>query len=102
MWQDFNHAWLSLFQKQKDLMGGGLQLQIGQTLINEEGLRNMGKEIVRLCDGIDRHGLVDYEYGVWEENIIASMFWCSGRPHLSWILRNFSLLTFWTSHRRMS
>lgn len=70
MWQDFNHAWLSLFQKQKDLMGTGLQLQ-HQTLVSEEGLRKMGKEIVRLCDSIDRHGLVDYQYGVWEEHIIA-------------------------------
>ncbi|OTB05761.1 hypothetical protein M426DRAFT_21501 [Hypoxylon sp. CI-4A] len=76
MWQDFNHAWLSLFQKQKDIMESGLQLQRGQTLINEEGLRKMGKEIVRLCDGIDRHGLVDYEYGVWEENIIAIIEEC--------------------------
>ncbi|KAI1214979.1 uncharacterized protein F4807DRAFT_15877 [Annulohypoxylon truncatum] len=76
MWQDFNHAWLSLFQKQKDLMGAGLQLQRGQTVISEDGLRKMGKEIVRLCDGIDRHGLVDYEYGVWEENIIAIIEEC--------------------------
>lgn len=75
MWQDFNHAWLSLFQKQKDLMGTGLQLQ-HQTLVSEEGLRKMGKEIVRLCDSIDRHGLVDYQYGVWEEHIIAVIEEC--------------------------
>ncbi|KAI1377319.1 hypothetical protein F4677DRAFT_52756 [Hypoxylon crocopeplum] len=76
MWQDFNHAWLSLFQKQKDMMESGLQLQRGQTLIGEEDLKKMGKEIVRLCDGIDRHGLVDYEYGVWEEPIIAIIEEC--------------------------
>ncbi|KAI2623241.1 hypothetical protein GGR54DRAFT_638480 [Hypoxylon sp. NC1633] len=76
MWQDFNHAWLSLFQKQKDMMESNVPLQRGQTLINEEGLRKMGKEIVRLCDGIDRHGLVDYEYGVWEEPIIAIIEEC--------------------------
>ncbi|KAI1407434.1 hypothetical protein F5Y13DRAFT_174839 [Hypoxylon sp. FL1857] len=76
MWRDFNHAWLALFQKQKDMMESGLQLQRGQTLVSEEGLRKMGEEIVRLCDGIDRHGLVDYEYGVWEENIIAIIEEC--------------------------
>ncbi|KAI2608313.1 uncharacterized protein GGS25DRAFT_269689 [Hypoxylon fragiforme] len=76
MWQDFNHAWLSLFQKQKDMMESGVPLQRGQTLISEDGLRKMGKEIVRLCDGIDRHGLVDYEYGVWEEPIIAIIEAC--------------------------
>lgn len=34
----------------------------------------MGAEIVRLCDGVERHGLVDYQYGVLEEQIIDSMF----------------------------
>ncbi|OTA61178.1 hypothetical protein K449DRAFT_71374 [Hypoxylon sp. EC38] len=75
MWHDFNHAWLSLFQKQKDMMESG-QLQRGQTLVSEERLRKMAEEIVRLCDGIERHGLVDYEYGVWEENIIAIIEEC--------------------------
>lgn len=38
----------------------------------------MGKELVRLCDSIEPYGLVDYEYGVWEERIIASAsFRCS-------------------------
>ncbi|XXH00231.1 elongation factor EF-1 gamma subunit [Hypoxylon texense] len=76
MWQDFNHAWLSLFQKQKEMTESGLALQRGQSLITEEGLRKMGREIVRLCDGIDRHGLVDYQYGVWEEHIIAIIEEC--------------------------
>jgi hypothetical protein len=34
----------------------------------------MGKDLVRLCDSIERHGLVDYQYGVWEEQIIDSRF----------------------------
>lgn len=41
-------------------------------MVSEEGLKKMGKELVRLCDGIERHGLVDYEYGVWEEAIVES------------------------------
>lgn len=72
LWNDFNHAWLGLFQKQKDMMEAGVTPQRGQTVISEEGLKKMGKELVRLCDGIERHGLVDYEYGVWEEHIVAS------------------------------
>lgn len=57
---------------QKDLMEPGRQLQRSQTLISKEGLEKMGKELVRLCDGIERHGLVDYQYGVWEQQIIES------------------------------
>ena len=32
----------------------------------------MGNELIRLCDSIERHGLVDYQYGVWEEQIMDS------------------------------
>jgi len=31
----------------------------------------MGKELVRLCDIMEKHGLVDYQMGVWEEEIIS-------------------------------
>lgn len=70
LWNDFNHAWLSLLQRQKEMMEPGQQLQPSQTIIAQEGLEKMGKELVRLCDSIERHGLVDYQYGVWEEQIM--------------------------------
>lgn len=73
LWNDFNHAWLAMFQRQKEILEAGQQLQRSQTLIPQEGLEKMGKELVRLCDHIERHGLVDYQYGVWEEQIIESM-----------------------------
>lgn len=76
LWHDFNHAWLALFQKQKDMAESGVTPQRGQTLVSEEGLKKMGKELVRLCDGIERHGLVDYEYGVWEEAIVEILGVC--------------------------
>ncbi|KAK6850430.1 hypothetical protein PG995_004874 [Apiospora arundinis] len=60
LWHDFNHAWLALLQKQKDMVDSGMALQRGQTLMSEERLEEMGEKIVRLCDGIKRHGLVDY------------------------------------------
>lgn len=72
MWHDFNHAWLGLLQKQKDITESEERLQAGQSLISKDELEDMGKELVRLCDGVEKHGLVDYEYGVWEEQIIAS------------------------------
>ena len=72
MWDDFNHAWLSLLQAQKDLMKCQQQSE-KHNLISREGLKKVGAEIVRLCDAIEVYGLVDYQYGVWEERIIASM-----------------------------
>lgn len=43
-----------------------------QSLIDYEYMEHMGKELVRLCDSMEKHGLVDYQMGVWEEEIIAS------------------------------
>lgn len=72
LWNDFNHAWLATFQGQKELMESGRPLGRGQTLITLDGLKKLGDELVRLCDSIERHGLVDYQYGVWEEQITES------------------------------
>lgn len=46
--------------------------QGSRSLISRDELEDMGKEVVRLCDGVEKHGLVDYQCGVWEEQIIAS------------------------------
>lgn len=32
-------------------------------------VKRMGDELIRLCDGIEQHGLVDYQLGVWEDEI---------------------------------
>ncbi|KAL1878084.1 hypothetical protein VTK73DRAFT_8135 [Phialemonium thermophilum] len=76
LWNDFNHAWLGIFQRQKDMMESGQTLDRNQSLISLDELKSMGNELVRLCDGIERHGLVDYQYGVWEERIIEILGEC--------------------------
>ncbi|KAF3760202.1 hypothetical protein M406DRAFT_296888 [Cryphonectria parasitica EP155] len=76
LWNDFNHAWLAMFQAQKDLMESGMQLSRNQSLVTDENLQKMGDELVRLCDNIERHGLVDYQYGVWETQIIDILEEC--------------------------
>ncbi|KAK1754154.1 hypothetical protein QBC47DRAFT_453170 [Echria macrotheca] len=76
LWNDFNNAWLAILQAQKDMMEPKKQLELSRSLIPQDGLERMGKELVRLCDSIERHGLVDYEYGVWEERIIAILEEC--------------------------
>lgn len=75
LWNDFNCAWLALFQKQKDLMESSL-IHRPSGLISPENLEKMGNELIQMCDGIERHGLVDYQYGVWEERIISILTEC--------------------------
>ncbi|KJZ75581.1 hypothetical protein HIM_05044 [Hirsutella minnesotensis 3608] len=69
LWNDFNHAWLALCFQQKQLMESGQQISRNQVLMSEDKIKRAGDDLIRLCDGIERHGLVDYQYGVWEEEI---------------------------------
>ena len=74
LWHDFNHCWLAVLQKQKDLTQG--MLDTGhpppgpQSMLREDFLERMGREITRHCDVLEKSGLVDYQMGVWEEEII--------------------------------
>ncbi|KAK2926700.1 hypothetical protein FoTM2_013569 [Fusarium oxysporum f. sp. vasinfectum] len=76
LWNDFNHAWLGLGQRQIDLMTSSQQLSSTQSLVSKAVIKKMGNELIRLCDGIERHGLVDYQYGVWEDQITAVLEDC--------------------------
>ncbi|UKZ83575.1 hypothetical protein TrVFT333_011384 [Trichoderma virens FT-333] len=69
LWNDFNHAWLALCFRQKEIMSSGQQLSRSQQVMSQETIKKLGDELVRLCDGIESHGLVDYQYGVWEDRI---------------------------------
>jgi hypothetical protein len=83
LWHEFNICWLSLCQKQKDLTeallrnGGHRRRQSLQalptTMLNADSMEKMGQEIIRFCDLVEPHGLVDYQMGIWEEEILDSM-----------------------------
>ncbi|WZH50365.1 hypothetical protein QYS62_011609 [Fusarium acuminatum] len=73
LWNDLNYAWLGLGQRQIELMVSNQQLSTSQSLVSKVMVREMGNELIRLCDGIERHGLVDYQYGVHEDRITAGM-----------------------------
>lgn len=74
LWEDFNNCWLAVLQKQYqatvDAGRAGQVTQPTANLIDAETLRTMGNDLVRLCDIMEKHGLVDYQMGVWEESII--------------------------------
>lgn len=76
LWDEFNTCWLAVLQHQKEvtqrMVETGESPAAPQTIIPEESLENMGTEVVRLCDLLEKHGLVDYQIGVWEEEIISS------------------------------
>ncbi|RAL02769.1 uncharacterized protein BO80DRAFT_351498, partial [Aspergillus ibericus CBS 121593] len=87
IWNDFNICWLAVCQKQKDLAQEVLQTgrQPPQTsLLSGDAMDNLGKELIQICDRMEPHGLVDYQMGIWEEEILSIMGQCldivEGRP----------------------
>ncbi|KAI9700447.1 MAG: hypothetical protein M1836_002462 [Candelina mexicana] len=80
LWNEFNTCWLAVLQKQKELteelLEAGQQAQHAPGILQAEFLNRMGRELVHLCDGMERHGLVDYQMGVWEEDIISILQQC--------------------------
>lgn len=83
LWTEFNQAWLTLLQRQKDLTQDDSSTLPSirpppppqfVSLITLEDLWKMSKEVVRLADSVESHGLVDYELGIWEESIMESEF----------------------------
>ncbi|KAL4999059.1 hypothetical protein BDV10DRAFT_193939 [Aspergillus recurvatus] len=74
LWNDFNICWLALCQKQKDMTQELLQTgrQSPRTsLLSIEMMDSLGKQLIQLCDQMEQHGLVDYQMGIWEEEILS-------------------------------
>ncbi|KZF22658.1 hypothetical protein L228DRAFT_268045 [Xylona heveae TC161] len=80
LWTEFNTCWLAVLQKQKDMthdmLNRGLRPQPPQSMLGVEYLEKMGRDLVRMCDPMEQHGLVDYQMGVWEEQIISILSEC--------------------------
>ncbi|GLI79266.1 hypothetical protein PoHVEF18_007596 [Penicillium ochrochloron] len=79
LWNDFNICWLAICQKQKaltqDVVATGHQPP-QTSLLSRDRMQAMGKELIQLCDQLEQHGLVDYQMGIWEEEILSVLGQC--------------------------
>ena len=61
-------------QRQHDMTQEALQanrnLREPQSIMSLQLLERLSHELVRLCDSVEKHGLVDYQIGVAEEDIM--------------------------------
>jgi hypothetical protein len=85
LWNDFNVCWLAVCQKQKDLTHELLQMgpfhhcsPTTLPLLAPDALEDLGSGLIQLCDKMEQHGLVDYQMGIWEDEILCSMLSLSG------------------------
>ncbi|KIM93174.1 hypothetical protein OIDMADRAFT_149788 [Oidiodendron maius Zn] len=70
IWMNLNTAWLSIFQKQIDILCSMEGIPHGRSLVSQQYIYKMGDNLTTACDRVKRHGLVDYEYGVEEGRIL--------------------------------
>jgi hypothetical protein len=48
----------------------GQRVQQPQSLMSQDFIAKMADDLIRMCDAIEKHGLIDYQYGVAEEQIM--------------------------------
>lgn len=74
LWDEFNRAWTTVLQRQHDLtqemVQTGRSVHESQSVMSTQALDMLGRELVRMCDNVEKHGLVDYQMGVAEEEIM--------------------------------
>jgi hypothetical protein len=83
LWYYFNLAWIAIFTKQIDILHSGQEMNQNCGLISREYIRDMGDGLVEMCDGIAGHGLVDYECGVLENEIMTGTSHSSARTTIN-------------------
>lgn len=61
-------------------VGAGMSMSMGQgqghlqantSLLTTELMEDLGRGLIQLCDKLEQHGLVDYQMGIWEEEILS-------------------------------
>lgn len=61
LWWNFNICWLSAFQRYIDYPINDL---------DTDEMERMGQILIRFADHVECYGLVDYQMGIWEEEIL--------------------------------
>ncbi|KAL8655427.1 MAG: hypothetical protein Q9226_003050 [Calogaya cf. arnoldii] len=80
IWRGFNTCWLAVLQRQKDvsqqIAGTGQRPVRPQSVLRKDDLERMAESLLQHCDQLERYGLVDYQMGVWEEEIMSILGQC--------------------------
>ncbi|KAK5467995.1 hypothetical protein LTS15_000968 [Exophiala xenobiotica] len=70
LWTELNLCWEALAQKQKEITEEALRTtRLPADILSGETITHLVDELVSLCDQLEQYGLVDFELGIWEEQI---------------------------------
>ncbi|KAJ9632053.1 hypothetical protein H2203_000454 [Taxawa tesnikishii (nom. ined.)] len=78
IWDEFNRCWLASLLRQREMTIQMLSAQLPphQSIMTTETMETLGRELVKLCDNVEKFGLVDYQMGVAEEEILQLLIKC--------------------------
>ena len=77
LWHRFNLCWEALGQKQRDTIEETIRTgHEPADILSAETMTRLVDELVIMCDQLEQYGLVDYEMGVAEEQIIGIFTVC--------------------------
>jgi hypothetical protein len=70
LWTELNLCWEAIAQKQKEITEEALRTtRLPADILSGETITHLVDELVSLCDQLEQYGLVDFELGIWEEQI---------------------------------
>lgn len=75
------------------MLESGQRISRPHTLMTRDFINKMANDLIRMCDAIEKHALVDYQYGVEEEQIIM------GSVPTSLVNHVIKLIQCYSSHR---
>ncbi|KAI4226075.1 MAG: hypothetical protein L6R36_003429 [Xanthoria steineri] len=80
IWRVFNTCWLAVLQRQREvtqqILDTGQRPRRPQNVLRQDDLERMAESLMEHCDYLERYGLVDYQMGVWEEEIMSILGQC--------------------------
>ncbi|KAL4888228.1 hypothetical protein BDV59DRAFT_147331 [Aspergillus ambiguus] len=78
IWNDVNICCLGICQRQKDITETSIKLNISLPITCLDGpqIEALGIKLIAIGDKLERHGFVDYEMGLWEEEILSGKSSC--------------------------
>ncbi|KAB8213557.1 hypothetical protein BDV33DRAFT_184512 [Aspergillus novoparasiticus] len=76
LWNKLNICFLAICQRQKDITEASLETNapLSSGCLSISQIETLGDQLITLSDRIEDDGLVDYQMGFWEEEILSGKF----------------------------
>ncbi|KAE8377783.1 hypothetical protein BDV26DRAFT_304775 [Aspergillus bertholletiae] len=75
-WRELNHCWLKLGRNISETLRQKTHIDCNAKESLEEWLKELVDHVINVSDFLEDFGLVDYERGIWEDDIVSCFEGC--------------------------